>query len=291
MKGLITYAKPDFSQDRSDYLDEKYFRLLARKFRKAHPHADIHLEEFEEDNSDEFLADLQKPSYTNLDLFVYIGHGGRNRLYSADWGEQDITPALIATRLKAACKDGAVIIFYACNVGRLNNSFLQTLYSLTIGKHFRLYGHNSSGRAGNNPDKTVFPPSNGAMVIDVCLGDLANAPKFRRAWRAAIGNEADDLWATFFTLTNDELLHRSCRSVIDRAVRVNRIYKQRLGWQSKFMEITRLLGLAMPTEQAFAAAIARWQYRHFGGTNDVDGILGRNSWRLMQAELGPTLRP
>ena len=55
---------------------------------------------------------------------------------------------------------------------------LRKIYLETVDKGFTLYGHSSAGRAGNNPDKTVFPPSNGAMLIDECLGDLAKAPRF-----------------------------------------------------------------------------------------------------------------
>ena len=86
MKGLILYPKADLTQDRDDYIDERYFQLLARRFRRAHPHADIYLEEFDEDDLSEFLADMAKPVHRGLDLFAYIGHGGGQYLYSADMG-------------------------------------------------------------------------------------------------------------------------------------------------------------------------------------------------------------
>ena len=294
MKGLVIHAKPNFRQDKADYLDEKYFRLLARKLKSAHPHADIHIEDFEEDNSTEFMADLAKPEYTGLDLFAYIGHGGTQAIYSADWNRNDITATDIANRLEVSCNNDAVILLYACNMGRLSNSFAKTIYDLTVHKRFRIYGHASSGRAGNNPDKTVFPPANGAMLIDVCLGDLANAPRFSRAWRATMGNERDNLWATFFTLTNNELLHRSCRSVIERAVRANRRYMRTLGWQSRLSDIYSKVGITDPyvllgmltlDDEELAVSIARWQYPIFGRTNDTDGILGPTSWRHIQREL------
>ena len=63
MKGLISYPRVDTSQDRSDYIDERYFRLLARRFRRANPHIDIHLDAFDDDDSAEFLSDIEKPAY------------------------------------------------------------------------------------------------------------------------------------------------------------------------------------------------------------------------------------
>ena len=285
MKGLISYPRVDTSQDRSDYIDERYFRLLARRFRRANPHMDIHLDAFDEDDSAEFLADIEKPAYQGLDLFAYIGHGGQHRLYSADWGSQDIAASDIAKRLRSACNNGAVIIFYACNTGRLNDSLLRDIHALTIDKNFRLYGHSTSGRAGNNPNKTVFPPTNGAMLIDVCLGNLAHAPRFRRAWDYSMRNESNDLWATFFSMSNDALLRRACRPVIRRAVASNRTYKRTLGWQSRLDQIKALLGLTNDDEEGFAIGVARWQYQKLGGVSGVDGIIGPNTWRQMQPEL------
>lgn len=285
MKGLVSYPRVDTSQDRSEYIDERYFRLLASRFRRANRHAVIHLDAFDEDDSAEFLADIEKPEYQGLDLFAYIGHGGQHQLYSADWGRRDIEAADIAQKLRAACNDGAVIIFYACNVGKLNNSFLRDIHALTIDKGFRLYGHSTSGRAGNNPNKTVFPPANGAMLIDVCLGDLANAPRFRRAWNYSMRNESDDLWAIFYSLSNDELLRRACRTVIRRAVTRNRAFGRTLGWQSMRDDIKALLGLTDGDEEAFAISVARWQYQRLGLSRNIDGIIGPNTWRQMKPEL------
>ena len=285
MKGLISYPRADTSQDRWEYLDERYFRILARRFRRANPHADIHLDAFDEYDSEEFLADIEKPAYRGLDLFAYIGHGGQQQLYSADRGRRDIEASDIASRLRTACNDGAVIIFYACNVGRLDNSLLRDIHALTIDKDFRLYGHSTTGRAGNNPNKTVFPPTNGAMLIDVCLGDLAHAPRFRRAWNYSMGNESDNLWATFFSLSNDELLRRACRTVIRRAVARNRTYRRTLGWQSRLDDINTLLGLTNGDAEAFAIDVAHWQYQKIGRSRNVDGIIGPNTWRRMQPEL------
>ena len=180
MKGLVLHARVDTSQDQEDYLDEKYFRLLARRFKKANSDYDIRIEQFDEDDSAEFLADMSKPEYRNLDVFVYIGHGGRHSLGSANVGGTS-GASQMATRLTAACNDNATIIFYACNTGKLGNSVLRNIHNLTTSKSFRLYGHSTVGRAGNNPNKTVFPPVNGEMLIDRCLGNLARAPKFRRA--------------------------------------------------------------------------------------------------------------
>lgn len=284
MKGLVLYPKADLTQPRDSYLDERYFRLLARRFQAAHASADIRLEEFDEDDSEEFFGDLGNPDYQGLDVFAYIGHGGQQYLYSADVGGASAIGRL-ATALTEACNDNAVIVFYACNAGRLNDSILRTVYLSTIAKRFRLYGHSTSGRAGNNPNKTVFPPANGAMLIDACLGDLARAPRFRRAWNYSFGNEADDLWATFFLLTDEQLLRRACRPVLARAAAANRIQMRSLGWNLHLDRIYALLGVSERDEEALALGIARWQIQRFSEPSEADGILGRNSWQRMQQEL------
>lgn len=284
MKGLILCPKVDRTQAAEEYLDENYFRLLAQRFKRANRHMEINIEDFVEDDSAEFLSDIEKPAYQGLDLFVYIGHGGRRNLYSAGISEASDAPQL-AEKLTAACNDGAVIIFYACNAGKLNDSLLRTIYLSTLDKGFVLYGHSSAGRAGNNPDKTVFPPANGAMLIDECLGELAQAHRFRNAWNYAMGNEADDLWATFFSMSYDELLRRACRSVLRRAVAANAIHMNSLGWKSRLDDIRTLLGLDNTEDVGLAIGIARWQFRNFSNKREVDGILGQNSWRRMQQRL------
>lgn len=280
-KGLILYPKADRSQDRAYYKDELYFRWLARRFRRAHPAWEIHLESFDEDDSAEFLGDMEKTEYRGLDLFAYIGHGGQNVLYSANVsGSSGATN--LASRLTTACNDGAVIIFYACNAGRLNDSLLRDVHLKTLSKNFKLYGHASAGRAGNNPDKTVFPPSGGAMLIDQALGVLAEAPRFRRAWNARMRNEVDFLWATFFLYSNEELLQAACRRPIRRAVRANRRYARTLGWSPDLPRIRALLGVTSTEASDLAVAIARWQFGRLSNRWNVDGILGPTSWRLMQ---------
>lgn len=282
MKGLVLYPRVDPAQDKEDSLDEAYFRLLARRFRRAHGAADIRLEEYAEDDTAEFMADIAKAEYHGLDLFAYIGHGGTSALYSADVDSADEITAL-TNALRAACNDDAVIIFYACNAGRLNDSILRTVYLNTIDKRFRLYGHSSTGRAGNNPDKTVFPPANGAHLLDECLGSLASAPRFRRAWDYTMGNESDDLWATFFTLSHDALLRRACGSVIRRAVTANRRQARTAGWSAHLDQVHSAVGVgATASDEDLAVAIARWQADHLDSPGEVDGILGPTSWRVMQ---------
>ena len=72
---------------------------------------------------------------------------------------------------------------------------------------------------------------------------------------------------------------------VPRAVRLNRQYAQRLGWQAHFDRIVRLLGFTTytPGEQEFAEAVARWQ-RSRGLI--VDGIIGSNTWSRMRTSLG-----
>jgi peptidoglycan hydrolase-like protein with peptidoglycan-binding domain len=70
-------------------------------------------------------------------------------------------------------------------------------------------------------------------------------------------------------------------------VRLNRQYRQSLGWQAYSGRIARLIGLttSAPSEQAFAVAVAHWQQRQSGLA--VDGIIGPSTWVRMRAALGP----
>ena len=87
-----------------------------------------------------------------------------------------------------------------------------------------------------------------------------------------MGNESDDLWATFFLLSYDELLRRACRSVLRAATRANRTYMKSLGWQSRLDRIYELLGVSEREEEKLAIGIARWQDRTFNDKSGVDGI-------------------
>lgn len=72
-----------------------------------------------------------------------------------------------------------------------------------------------------------------------------------------------------------------------RAIRLNRHYGRRLGWQTQRRRIERLLGFGniLPDERSFAEAVAKWQARHQGLTQD--GIIGPNTWRRMRRALAP----
>jgi hypothetical protein len=282
MKGLVLHPKPGGGYERGTA--EYYFKLLAKRFQNAHKSATIHLEEYEDDSSTEFLADIAKPAFQGLDIFAYIGHGGQHDLYSANIGPRGADSLI--EKLRAACNVGAVILFYACNTGRLNDSLLKTIYNNTRDKGFTLYGHSTAGRAGNNPNKTVFPPANGAMLIDQVLEDFADIPVFRKAWNQTMGNEKDNLWATFFLLDNDELFRRACAPALKRAVKANQNYMKSLGWQKQLQEIASWLEAPEGDAEELAVAIARWQLEHFSGKpKEVDGILGPGSWRALKPEL------
>jgi uncharacterized protein YcbK (DUF882 family) len=70
----------------------------------------------------------------------------------------------------------------------------------------------------------------------------------------------------------------------DKAMRLNRLYGNQLGWQYRVNELTRLLGLRSyaPEERSFVDAVARWQRQQGLG---VDGILGPRAWERMQSAL------
>jgi len=72
---------------------------------------------------------------------------------------------------------------------------------------------------------------------------------------------------------------------VGRAVRLNRRYRQSLGWQAYTSSILRLLGFAatIPGESVFAVAVARWQRTQ--GSLLVDGIIGPQTLRAMRPVL------
>ena len=83
---------------------------------------------------------------------------------------------------------------------------------------------------------------------------------------------------------------------LERAVRLNRRYARRLGWQQQYNRIAEHLGFKdfTPDERTFAEAVASWQYRHGGLA--VDGIIGPKTWRrlhdaLIKSQPPPTPRP
>jgi hypothetical protein len=275
-KGLVLYPKGDGPQ-------EQYFAVMARRFKRAHVHSSIALEDFDEYDSTEFLADLNKATHQGLDILAYIGHGTSDSLLSASVGSDTEVGGLV-DRIRTACNDGASIILYACNCGSLSESLLNKIHRETLPKKFSLYGHNSSGPAAGNPDKTIFPPDGGAMLIDQVLGPLAKARRFETAWRQAMGNEWGDLWATFFLLSNEELLQRTCGSVIRGAASANRRLMKDVGWDQELDRIYQFLGIAERNEEKLALGIARWQVNYFGG-DEADGRLGTNSWRAMRPQI------
>ena len=74
---------------------------------------------------------------------------------------------------------------------------------------------------------------------------------------------------------------------LNKAIRLNKHYAEKLRWESYRYEIYEFLGFDRytPGEDEFAYAIADWQREKGFDERDVDGILGRNSWQLMQSEL------
>jgi phosphatidylserine/phosphatidylglycerophosphate/cardiolipin synthase-like enzyme len=85
--------------------------------------------------------------------------------------------------------------------------------------------------------------------------------------------------------------HETVTADWSRAVRLNRYYAASLGWDRFYDQINNLL---LPLsgqenvslgEEAFAQALAAWQQQQGFGANDVDGILGPNTWARMQAQI------
>ncbi|MEZ6127920.1 MAG: hypothetical protein R3C59_04515 [Planctomycetaceae bacterium] len=279
MKGLVTYYRK--AAGSTDEREGTYAKWLARRFKRAHRRSRIHLESFENHDRDEFLSDIEK--YSDLDIFAYIGHGYSNGLLSANLNSSHLDA--LVSRLRNACRPGAVILFYACNAGSLNDSLLRKVYLQTRDLRFRLYGHNTAGKAGPNPEKTMFPPADGVLLKRHILGSLVDAPKFRRAWDQTMGDDFNDLWATFFLYEDHELLKRSCAPLLRRAVRANHVSMKKHGWKDQLPQIRRLLHLTSNDKDELALGIANWQLNNFDSTTEVDGILGRRSWAKMQSQL------
>jgi murein DD-endopeptidase MepM/ murein hydrolase activator NlpD len=75
---------------------------------------------------------------------------------------------------------------------------------------------------------------------------------------------------------------------ISQAISKNRDFGRRLGWERRKDEIDLHLGFVFmtPSESAFAEAVADWQRNKGFSLRDIDGILGPNTWREMQLEMG-----
>jgi hypothetical protein len=280
-KGLVIYPRGEGG-------DAKYFKMLAKQFKRAHVQTEISVESFGEWDEDEFMADLKKPAHSGLDIFAYIGHGLTNSLYSASISKNERSD--FAERIRESCNDGAVVLIYACNCGDLGDSLLSHLQRTLQDKHMTFYGHHTSGRAGNNPDKTVFPPAGGAKLIDHVLGPLARSRRIRNAWRDTFGNESDDLWATFFLLSNEALTLRACASALKSAAAANNRLMREVGWSNDADKLYRFMGVANGKAEELALAIARWQAGNMSA-GEADGILGRQTWTALQPKLNAWKEP
>lgn len=275
-KGLVVYPRGEGDA-------EKYFAILARKFKRAHRDIDITLEDFGDGDAEDFKADLSKPAYTGIDVFAYIGHGMSTYLLSAN-GDTDDARKTLADRLKAICNDNAVILILACNCGDLGDSLLGYLYGKTLGRNFTFYGHTSSWKAANNPDKSIFPPAKGEDLSVRILGDLAKSKRFKDAWWASFDNESDSFWATFFLLDNAKMLRRACKPALRAAAVANERHMREVGWSGEVDAIRRFLGVVDKSGEELALAIANWQAINVK-PEDADGILGRVTWAKMKPML------
>ena len=78
---------------------------------------------------------------------------------------------------------------------------------------------------------------------------------------------------------------------ISKAVRLNRFYGNKLGWNRFYDQINDMLlpfsGLqnVSLSEEAFAKAVAAWQKQHGFSEKDSDGIIGPQTWAKMQLRL------
>jgi hypothetical protein len=77
----------------------------------------------------------------------------------------------------------------------------------------------------------------------------------------------------------------AARIDVAKAVRSNRIEADRRGWGAHREKVERLLGYVSrkPDDELFARSVAFWQCMR--GLQPADGIIGKRTWRLMQAPL------
>lgn len=81
------------------------------------------------------------------------------------------------------------------------------------------------------------------------------------------------------------------------AIRLNRYYGEKLGWNNFILQINELLlpysGVQNVSlgEEAFAQAVTNWQKKQGFSDKDSDGIIGPNTWRLMKSFLNNTIAP
>jgi hypothetical protein len=72
------------------------------------------------------------------------------------------------------------------------------------------------------------------------------------------------------------------------AIKLNRYYSENLGWKNYYEKINKLLlpfsgyNNVSLSEEAFAQAVANWQASKGLSAKDADGIIGPNTWKLMQ---------
>lgn len=76
---------------------------------------------------------------------------------------------------------------------------------------------------------------------------------------------------------------------VSKAIKLNAIYSQSLGWNKYYYEINKLLlpfsgqmNISLGDE-AFTRSVASWQHQHGFSPKDSDGIIGPSTWNLMQS--------
>ena len=108
-------------------------------------------------------------------------------------------------------------------------------------------------------------------------------------WQRSQGLQADGIIGPQTWKLLQGALWNSRRSTssfdLERAIRQNRRYGQRLGWHNQQFDIERLLGFKneSPSEARFAEAVAGWQQSQ---GLEVDGIIGPNTWLAVKQSLG-----
>ena len=85
------------------------------------------------------------------------------------------------------------------------------------------------------------------------------------------------------------------KNQISSAIRYNNKYARRIGWEAYEEKIRNLLGLTwVHNDWAFVQAVAEWQAKNGYSGKNVDGKLGRGTWKKMKTILklfAPKVKP
>jgi hypothetical protein len=179
------------------------FQVIANKFKQiygastlgfANVHDDVDdTSGCEKETRENFFDMLCEIKSSNLDYFVYAGHGNAKSLGSAQVRKDDV--GTFCEHLRRLLKPDGVVIFYACLTGKVGG--FASMVSREI-QTATVWGHSDSGQASRNADKVIYKAGKGTRIQDL----LSPAAK---ANYAAYLIASADFYARMPFLTIDEM--------------------------------------------------------------------------------------